>query len=373
MPHAAFHLEAAGEPVRRLSTTDGILRAIAGGRGLIWVHITQADAADATLLQRLGFHPLAIEDALSEQYRRPKVEEYGDHLFLVLHGIDDEQSVEAVQTTELDLFVGPRLVVSSSTGTMPWCEPLVEHHAQIMERGAATLTYAIIDALVDSVLPPVERMEEIAEVLEEHALEHPTPEILDHIVRLKRSAALVHRVMVPQQEVIARIARGDYPLLDDGQAAYFRDVVDHLARIEDFAHGVRDRADYLVLTYHSALSLRQNEAMRQLAIVASIFMPLTLLTGIYGMNFDHMPELGWRYGYFAVLAVIIGVVGAGTGWMLAHARRWRRPAPPEIASFTVDAHRALDVARRSGESRVRVLGSTTRDGRAPSDGGPPVP
>lgn len=373
MPHAAFHLEAAGQSVRRLSTADAILRVATSGQGLTWVHITQADSADAALLQRLGYHPLAIEDALSTQYRRPKVEDYGDHLFMVLHGIDYEQSVEATETTELDLFVGPRVVVSSSTGTMPWCDPLVEQHARIMERGVATLTYAIIDALVDSVLPPVERMEEIADVLEEHALDHPTPEILDHIVRLKRSAALVHRVMQPQREVIARLARGDYPLLDGDRTAYFRDVVDHLARIEDFAHDLRDRADYLVLTYHSALGLRQNESMRQLAVVASIFMPLTLLTGIYGMNFEHMPELGWRYGYFGVLAVIIGVVGVGTGWLLAHQRRWRRPAPPEIASFTVDAHQARESARRSGETRVRVLESSTRGAADDTRWGPGAP
>ncbi|PKN79649.1 MAG: hypothetical protein CVU47_10240 [Chloroflexi bacterium HGW-Chloroflexi-9] len=367
MPHIAIHRDEAGTQ-RRLTSQRAILDAHREARGLLWVHITEMDAEDEALLRRLRFHPLAIEDAVSRQYRRPKVDDYGNYLFIALHGIDDSGSVEEISTTELDLFVGPTFVVSSSMTSLSWSEHLIEQPAHAMAGGAGTLAYTIIDALVDSVLPVVERMDEVAETIEERALANPSPDLLEHILRLKRASAMVGRVIVPQRDLLARIARGDHPPLDGAHGAYFRDVTDHLDRIEDLAQALRDRADHLVVLYHSALGLRQNEAMRQLAIVASIFMPLTLLTGIYGMNFEHMPELEWRYGHLAVLVTIGVVVSIGTFWLWGRAFLGRgQRGLRAIASYALEPHEVRDAVRRSAEGRERVLDTTPRDDDEPRE------
>ncbi|MDP2327824.1 MAG: magnesium transporter CorA family protein [Dehalococcoidia bacterium] len=367
MPHIAIHRDEAGTQ-RRLASDRAILDAHREARGLLWVHITEMDAEDEALLHRLRFHPLAIEDAVSRQYRRPKVENFGDYLFIVLHGIDDAGAVEEITTTELDLFVGPTFVVSSSMTSLAWSEHLIEQPAHAMARGTGMLAYTIIDALVDSVLPVVERMDEVAETIEERALAHPSPDLLEHILRLKRAGAMVGRVMTPQRDLLARIARGDYAPLDGENGAYFRDVTDHLERIEDLSQALRDRADHLVVLYHSALGLRQNEAMRQLAIVASIFMPLTLLTGIYGMNFQHMPELGWQYGHFAVLGIIAVTVSVGTFWLWGRAFLGRgQRGLRVIASYALEPHEIRDAVRRSAEGRERVLDTSHREADDPAE------
>jgi len=361
MPHIAIHRDEAGVQ-HRLTSDRAILDAHREARGLLWVHITEMDAEDEALLRGLRFHPLAIEDAVSRRYRRPKVDDYGDHLFIVLHGIDEARASEEIATTELDLFVGRTFVVSSSTSRLAWSEHLIEQAEHVMQRGAGTLAYTIMDALVDSVLPVVERMDEVAETIEERALERPSHDLLGHILRLKRASAMVGRVMAPQRDLLARVARGDYPPLDGAHGAYFRDVTDHLERIEDLTQALRDRADHLVVTYHSALGLRQNEAMRQLAIVASIFMPLTLLTGIYGMNFEHMPELEWRYGHLAVLVTIGVVVSVGTFWLWGRAFLGRSQRGLRvIASYVLEPHEIRDAVQQSAEGRQQVLDTTPRE------------
>jgi magnesium transporter len=187
-----------------------------------------------------------------------------------------------------------------------------------MKRGSDFLAYSLIDALVDNVLPTIDRMADLTQAVEEQALGKPRPHTPETILQLKRSSRRIHRTMVPQRELLNRLSRGEYAVVKRDSLVYFRDIYDHLVRIEDLNTSVHEGADNALSIYLTAVANRQNETMRVLAIAGAIFLPLTLLAGIYGMNFDNMPELHWRYGYFGVLAFM------GTVIAVALIVFWRR-------------------------------------------------
>jgi magnesium transporter len=189
-----------------------------------------------------------------------------------------------------------------------------------MTRGPDFLAHALIDALVDNVLPTADRMSEIAEDIEEEAIRGPQQSTLEAILKLKRSTLQMHRVMAPQREIMNHLSRGEFKIVREDAQIFYRDVYDHIVRIEDLNQTLRDRADNALATYLSSVSIQQNETMKVLSIVASIFLPLTLLAGIYGMNFENMPELEWSWGYFAVLGFMATVAAAAMFWFWA--RRW---------------------------------------------------
>jgi magnesium transporter len=297
---------------------------------LLWLHASSVTPDEAQLIADVfEVHPLALHDMLNPEYEAPKVDDYGSYLFIKLHGVDHNATDDVVRTTELDLLLGPDWVVSASHSRLPAIDHLLAGlpvNARLLERGSDMLAHVLIDALVDSILPTIHLMDDVADAVESRALEHPRQQLLTDILRLKRSAMYVHRVVVPQREVVYRLSRGEHPLVTEAAAPYFRDVYDHLVRVEDLVLVTRDRAEGALTTYLSATNIRQNETMRVLAIVTSAFLPLTLLTGIYGMNFDHMPELGWPWAYPAVLAVVMVVTTAVSGWLfggwlLARGRR----------------------------------------------------
>jgi len=181
-------------------------------------------------------------------------------------------------------------------------------------------------------------MNDVADDIEEDVILLRARNTLDGILKLKRSTMRVHRIMAPQREVFNRLSRGDFPQIGKDARIFFRDIYDHVVRLEELNQSTLDRADNALATYLSAVANRQNETMRILAIVATIFMPLTLLAGIYGMNFRYMPELEWHWGYFTVLAVIVLVIlvmifrfWAG-GWF-----SWSRKRAPWVRPFVVEA------------------------------------
>jgi magnesium transporter len=339
MSYVALYRDGAGTLHQELDPA-AIERAIAAGDGMLWVHITNLGDADAALLEDIfRFHPLAIRDCVDGTYQRPKVDDYGDHLFLMLHGIDHAATSDLVVTNELDLFLGPNYVVSSSLGHQRAVDQLFEaalERTRLTEGGAARIFHHVIDALVDEMLPTVDRMAEVMDEIEDQAIENPHPEVMDAIMRLKRSALRVHRVVAPQRDIVQRLTRAEFPQLDDEVIPYLRDVYDHLIRTEDLVQMLRERADNALTTYLSAVSIKQNETMRVLSIVAAIFLPLALVTGIYGMNFENMPELGWNFGYFAVLIGMAAYASIIVYWFWA--RRWLqlRRGVGRALSFAVD-------------------------------------
>jgi magnesium transporter len=359
MPYSAIYRDDRGTLSEGLDEA-AIGDALSSGLGLLWVHFVALDDDDAAILERtFHFHPLAIRDCLDTTYQRPKVDDYGDHLFLMLHGIDHEATSNLVVTNEIDLFVGQNYVVTSSLSRQPAVDHLfsvVRERPRAVERTAGHLAHHVIDAVVDEMLPSVDRMAEVADEIEERALEDPQPLVMDAIMRLKRSTLRVHRVVAPQRDILQRLGRGEFPQLNDEVVPYLRDVYDHLVRIEDLVQMLRERADNALTTYLSAVSIRQNETMRVVSIVAAIFLPLTLVTGIYGMNFEKMPELGWSAGYFAVLVGMAIYTVAVLYWFWA--RRWidlGRRRVTRALSFAVEPRLVRDATSEALRLREWVL------------------
>lgn len=356
--YVAIHRDAAGNQ-RELSTHGDVLRALDQGDGVTWIHLDRISPQDAHMMEDdFGLHPLAVEDCLNEGYQRPKIDEYERYTFLLLHGIDYEATAESVTTTELNIFVGDHAIISSTLVDMPAIGHILEEARrgrETLPETAALLAYTLIDAIVDNTFPIIDRMDEVTDLIEEEVLANAHPALLTHLVNLKRSILRVNRVTGPQGLLLGQLANGLHPRLR-GAELLFRDIHDHQLWVSEQILDLRDRADHAVDMYHSALSIKQNETMRVLSIVASIFLPLTLLAGVYGMNFQHMPELEWRYGYFVVLGVMLVVVAGGTyllfGRMLLG---WGRDRVGDLASFALEPPAVSEAVREASRLRSRVM------------------
>jgi len=290
-------------------------------KGLLWIDICETNEADGQFLSKVfGFHHLSIEDCVSEAIHHPKIDDFEDHLFIVVHGINHSAESDIVETAELAIFLGEHFVVTNHNFflySVDSLAKLVETDTRPMKRGADFFAYIVIDALIDNVLPTIDKMIDFADVIEEEVIRSPQQSTLEAILKLKRSIMRIHRVMGPQRELLNRLSRYEYPIIRENVSIFYRDVYDHIARIEDLGQSLRDRADNALATHLSSVANRQNETMRVLSIVATIFLPLALVAGIYGMNFEHMPELGWRWGYYAVVGFIGLAIIVGTSWFWA--------------------------------------------------------
>lgn len=307
----AYYLSPEGILQRDIPESN-IVELYRSGKGLLWVDVDEAIERDLQFLEHeLKFHHLAVEDCLSTAIHSPKIDSFGDHLFIIVHGINHQVESDVVETAELSIFLGANFVVTShhvQLYSVSAIRQAVENDGFPMKQGADFLVHSIIDALVDNVMPTIDRMDDLADGIEEEVLRLHAANVLDAILKLKHSAMKVRRIMMPQKDVLNRLSRGEFPQVNQKAQIFFRDVYDHITRIEDLNANTLDRADNALATYLSSVANRQNETMRVLSIVATIFMPLTLLVGIYGMNFQHMPELTWRWGYFVVLGVIAVVI-----------------------------------------------------------------
>ena len=293
-------------------------------QGTLWVDICDSTDEQGNFLERnFGFHPLAIEDCVSTAIHSPKIDDFDSHLFIIVHGINHMAESDIVETTELAIFLGPHCVVTSHSFPLHSINTiikLIETNNRIMKRGADFLAYTIIDTLIDNVLPTIDQMMDVADQIEEEVIRRPHQSTLEAILKLKRSVLRIHRVMAPQREVLNRLSRGEFPLIKENAYVFFRDIYDHIVRIEELGQTLRDRADNALATHLASVANRQNESMKILALVATIFLPLALVAGIYGMNFQYMPELDWHWGYFAVVGFIGFVIVFAICWFWA--RKW---------------------------------------------------
>ncbi len=356
--YVAVHRDAHGTE-RELTDHAEVLRAVQEPDGLTWIHFAGVTPEGVRIMEEdFGLHPLAIEDSVNEGYQRPKVDEYDNCTFLLVHGIDYQATRNVVTTTELNLFLGDRWVISSTIVDMPAVVHLLTEARtgrMPLPETPAVLVYTLVDAIVDNILPVVDRMEDVTTLIEEEVLANPNPALLDHLVNLKRSVMRLNRMSGPQAHLVGQIAQGTYPRLAD-TAVLFRDIHDHQVWVGEQIADLRERANHAVDMYHSALSIKQNETMRVLSIVASIFLPLTLLAGIYGMNFDYMPELGWEYGYFVVVGFMVVVVLAGTYVLFGHQLLgWGRDRIGNLVSFTLEPPVVSEAIREASRLRARVL------------------
>ncbi len=315
-------------------------------KGLLWLDVRETTEEDHAFLGRVfNFHTLALEDCVSPLIHPPKIDDFVDHLFIIVHGINHQADAELVETAELAIFLGSHFVVSNHNFQLYSVDAvrrLVERDGRPLKRGADFLAYTLIDVLVDNVMPTLDQMSDIAEAIEEETIRSPQQTTLEAILKLKRSTLRIHRVMAPQREVMNRLSRREFSIIRDEAHIFYRDVYDHIVRIEDMNQSLLDRADNVLATHLASVANRQNETMRILSIVATIFMPLTLLAGIYGMNFDYMPELRWKWGYFVVLGVMALVIGIVL-WRLWVRQwlQWGRKQLPFVKPFAVDPEKLI--------------------------------
>lgn len=288
-----------------------------------WVHC-QGDAG-VSLLQRLGdafrLHPLAMEDVVN-QGQRSKVDIYDDRqVFIVLNVPvlrEDKLYIEQVS-----LFLGPTYVVSFHSGPADIFEPVRQRLRGTVGRfrsaGADYLLYALMDLVVDQGFPVLEEYDDALEELEELVLRDPDRDALETIHFVKREMVQIRKTLWPQREAINQLIRDEHPLITSATKVYLRDVHDHTLRVLEMLEAFREMATGLMDVYLSNVSNRMNDVMRVLTIIATIFIPLTFVAGIYGMNFDtaspwNMPELTYRYGYPVFWLVVIALVAAMLWW-----------------------------------------------------------
>jgi len=297
--------------------------------GETWVHVEAATPAElATLRERFDVHALAIED-VQEGRTRPKTEVYDGHTFVLLKTVrlarGDVEFQKEVATTPIGLFLGPDWLVTVSPEPLDVVDVAATQWLaspdRIARRGTDFLAYRIMDAVVDDYFELLDELEDDIEAIEERVLDEPDPRMLEALNDVRRDLLAFRKVAWPSREATASLSRGDVPGVTEANEKYFRDVHDHLVQVVDFTETYRDLSGGTRDIYLNAVSQSTNEVMKTLTIVATIFIPLTFVAGIYGMNFADtpfaMPELYWTYGYPATM-LGMGVVAA---LMLVHFRR----------------------------------------------------
>jgi magnesium transporter len=291
----------------------------------VWIDADGSDPALQDLLTSvLKLHPLAAEDILSDR-PSPKVEDYGDYLYVVAHGIvRGGEDADALGIVEVDLVWTKQWLFTHHEGPCHILEAVtadLERNHRPFERGPAFLAHAILDHLIDYYLPVVDAIDDDVDEVERRVVADPSREVLGRIFKLKRSLQHLRRIAVHQREVLHRLSRGEFDLVPEAALPFYRDVFDHFVRVADLADGYRDTLSGALDAYLSVTSNRMNEVMKALTLVATVMLPMTFIVGVYGMNFEHMPELKWKFGYLFVWILLILVpVGMVTwfrrkGWL----------------------------------------------------------
>jgi magnesium transporter len=286
----------------------------------LWVDLETPTPQEAEILSKVfNFHHLAIEDCWHEP-QHPKADDYGDYLFMVVHGVRYDAETEEFTTHELNIFLGPNYLVtfhSFHSRSVEAAQNYVRRNPNIMARGMDFMLHQIVDRLIDNYFPKLEILEDKIEALETAVFTDPNPAVLNTIFDLRRHVVHLKRVASQEREVLIAITRGAFPFVNERSQIYFKDIYDHLFKIVEVADNHRETINIILQAYLSIVSNKLNDTMRVLTLIATIMLPLTVVTGIYGMNFDHMPELRWRYGYHATL----GAMALLAGGMLFYFRR----------------------------------------------------
>jgi magnesium transporter len=295
----------------KLTTTtrpDEIVAALAAKKP-IWIDLErQTPEADKLLSEVLKFHPLTIEDVWGPR-GQPKIDDFDEYLYVILHGVGSKKR-DKLELVEIDVVIGDSWLVthdrdglvSDDIGTE------LDHSPRLLQKGVAWLAHAIIDRAVDRYLPVIDQLDAEIEQLETDVLAKAgTPRgarVLKRILGFKRTLQDLRRMSIHQREILLRLSRGDFGEIPADAIPFYRDVYDHFLRINDIAEGYRDLVTSALDAYLSVQSNRMNEVMKTLTLMSTVMLPLTFIVGLYGMNFDHMPELHWVHGYPFVLGVM---------------------------------------------------------------------
>ncbi len=328
-----------GQPLRETADLEEVVRLFHAEGGALWVDLLVADAPAALarlkanqadgggphpeqlLRDRFGFHPLAVEDALTTNHA-PKIDDFETYLFGILHTPVAEAG--RVRTRTLSFFLGRRTLVTVHKTRLPGLDRALARArrdpARVLGHDVDLALHALVDELVEDFNPVADELGLAIDALEPQALRGRDEAVLHRILELKRRAATFFRVLRPQRDVIGTLARGEFPLVSKKARLFFRDTYDHCVRLHDLLESHRDAIASARDAYLASVNNRMNRTMQTLAGVTTVLMPLTVITGIYGMNFEHMPELHSPYGYPAVLA-LMAVISISL-FLLFRKKRW---------------------------------------------------
>jgi magnesium transporter len=294
------------------SNPDEILNQV-DPSAISWINVSGLSQTD--IIQKIGehfgLHPLIIEDILDTNHR-PKIEDHGSYLFTAIKMLYPDENSSKIIYEQVSIILGEHFVLTFQEGGRDVFDPVRERirtaKGKIRTLGPDYLVYTLIDAVVDHYYVVLEKIGDHIESTEEQLVINPTNEIMKDIHGLKNELLFLRRSLWPLRDIVAFLERGDSDLIADSTAIYFRDVYDHTIQVFDTCELFRDIISGLLDTYLSSLSNRLNEVMKVLTVFSTIFIPLTFIVGIYGMNFEFMPELKWPWSYPALWVFMISVV-----------------------------------------------------------------
>lgn len=278
---------------------------------ITWINIHGID--QVKVIEEVGelfnLHPLLLEDIMNTE-QRPKIDNYDNCIFIVLKALFYDTAKIEMKSEQVSLILGQNFVISLQEAEMNLFDPVRDRlknaHWRIRKMGADYLAYSMIDTVVDSYFLILEQVGEVLEDLEDELVAKPNPHTLRKIHELKREMLFLRKSVWPLRELLTGLDRGETPFIHVSTLVYFRDVYDHTIQIIDNIETIRDMLASMLDIYLSSVSNRMNGIMKVLTIIATIFMPLTFMAGVYGMNFKHMPELEWTFGYpFVLIAMFI--------------------------------------------------------------------
>lgn len=277
----------------------------------LWVDLAAPSIPEMLILSdTFAFHPLSVEDARADLHY-PKIEAYDGYLYAILHGIAFHDEGEDFQTQDVDFFIGHNYLVTVHNGrsrSITELQANAVRNPKVMAEGPVGLFHRIIDTMVDHYRPEVEKLEDRIDALEAEAFDRPTPETIRKILCEKRRVSGLRRIVMPQRDVVSRLARRDFVDISTDMSFRFRDLYDHLQRLADDTMIFQDRITGILDAYLSNVSNRLNEVMKVLTVFTTVFMPLTLISGIYGMNLN-LPHLPGNEGsQFWEVMVVMGVI-----------------------------------------------------------------
>lgn len=275
------------------------------------------------LAETFKFHPLSVEDALSEIHH-PKIETYGDYLYLILHGLDFQEEEHWFATRDVDFFLGRNYLVTVHDGhsrSIAKLKGICGTHPHVLAEGPVALLHRIVDSMVDNYRPEIEQLEKQMNELEDEAILGETGNMMREILGLKRDLASLRRVVIPQRDAVGRLARREFPQVSDEMAYRFRDVFDHLVRMADETTLFQDRVTGILEGHLTTISNRLNLIMKVLTVMSTIFLPLTVLTGMWGMNIPLPAFPGGDALQFWWIAAIMAAIAGVMLWFF-HRRGW---------------------------------------------------
>ncbi len=324
----ALYYQATGEGLEEIDP-GRFAAALQNKQGILWVDFggESPEPTEQILLSTFEFHPLAIDDALHETHV-PKVDDWERYLYIAMHAISFSSGEEDIEAIELDIFLGENFIVTHHDLPIDALNRVwdaCKRDTRYYKRGADHILYKLTDELIVDYMQVVETLDEEIELVEDSVMEKPTNEIVQRIFTLKRATLHLRRVLSPLREVLNKLARDDYAVIDAKDRVYFRDVYDHLVRLHDISESLRDLVGGVLDTYLSVINNRMNEIMKTLTLITTLFMPISFVAGFFGMNFFQPISSAWvpwtsNPAFIVMMIIVVGTPFGMFVWM--RRRRW---------------------------------------------------